>query len=234
MNVSHENKVVWWAPERTGTNMISKIFENFGFEFDGKPLGDVYHSHEFSVPSGCDDYTLICSVRNPYDRILGIFLNFTDAGNRVVFTKDKKQEFIKTFEKFILTFVNRHNIYNKTKNEMDKPSLFNYFDKMNFYEKLPDRFLKIENIEKELSEIDFISQSEKWINGEIKHLIYHNKFHKKRPFSYNEIYTYKGANLIYQYFKKHFIMLDYNPFSFTQEILTEQDKKIFLHDIIED
>ena len=31
MNISHENKVIWWALEESGEDEMSKILKNYGF-----------------------------------------------------------------------------------------------------------------------------------------------------------------------------------------------------------
>ena len=34
MNISHENKVIWWALEESGEDEMSKILENYGFHVE--------------------------------------------------------------------------------------------------------------------------------------------------------------------------------------------------------
>ena len=33
MNISHEHKIIWWAPERCGTKATAHIFSKLGFEY---------------------------------------------------------------------------------------------------------------------------------------------------------------------------------------------------------
>ena len=33
MNISHEHKTIWWAPERCGTKATAHIFSKLGFEY---------------------------------------------------------------------------------------------------------------------------------------------------------------------------------------------------------
>jgi hypothetical protein len=108
MNVSHEHKAIWWAPERCATKITAQIFGEAGFTNDGILLNEIYHSHDFKIPNDCEDYTVYCNIRNPYDRILGIFLNFTNVGLSFVYTREKKQDLINKFEFFIDEFVTKN------------------------------------------------------------------------------------------------------------------------------
>ena len=78
MNVSHEYKMIWWAPERTATKLTAQILKNYNFEYfvgknNYKKLCDPYHSHDLNIPEGCENYKIICNMRNPYDRVLGLY-----------------------------------------------------------------------------------------------------------------------------------------------------------------
>jgi hypothetical protein len=59
-----------------------------------------------------------------------------------------------------------------------------------------------------------------------------NEFIKKRPFHFSDVYTQTSAKYVYEYFKNHFYLCDYDPFSFTKSILTDEEKKKFLHDTL--
>jgi hypothetical protein len=233
MNVSHENKVIWWAPERCATKITAKIFGEADFFVDGRPLSEGYHSHDFEIPSGCEDYKIFCNIRNPYDRIFGIFLNFTNFGINFVYTKDKKQDLITKYENFIDEFVTNNRRFSENQKIGEEPTLWRYFNKMNFFQKYPDYFIRVENLEYDLSKINFMTDTYLWKSGQAKELLEKNSFLKKRPFTFDEIYTEKGANKIFHYFRKQFFLLGYSPFSFTKEILDNDHKKYFLHNIID-
>ena len=73
MNISHEHKVIWWAPERCGTKATAHIFSKLGFEYfktseeKEKTINDDginYQSHNIDVPDIYKDYQIICSIRN--------------------------------------------------------------------------------------------------------------------------------------------------------------------------
>lgn len=232
MNVSHEHKSIWWAPERCATKITAQILGEAGFKNNDKPLLETYHSHEFKIPQGCEDYTLYCNIRNPYDRILGIFLNFTNVGLNFVYTRDRKKDLIDRFEFFIDEFVTKNRRFSENNQVGEEPTLWRYFEKMNFREKYPNFFIKTENLKDDLSKIDFITDTYIWKSGQIDDIIEKNKFIKKRPYKFNEIYTVRGANKIFHYFKSQFFLLGYSPYSFTTEILSNDEKKQFVHNII--
>ena len=96
MNFSTKHKVIWWAPERCATKLVADIFSHYNFEYKNnvnsvaKELTAPYHSHGIFVPEEFNDFKLICSIRNPYDRVLSLFTNFTSIGSQIVYTKKTK------------------------------------------------------------------------------------------------------------------------------------------------
>ena len=76
MNVCHELKTILWLPPRTATRAIAPLFHKFNFiRADyGKPIqGYDGYTHELSIPEGCEDYDIICTVRNPFSWMLSIW-----------------------------------------------------------------------------------------------------------------------------------------------------------------
>jgi len=57
-----------------------------------------------------------------------------------------------------------------------------------------------------------------------------NEYIVNRSYKFNKIYTKLGAKLVYDNHIKHFILGGYNPFSFTTENLSNEDKMRFIHD----
>ena len=102
--------------------------------------------------------------------------------------------------------------------------------KVNFTTTIPDYFIRMENLREDLNSLNFIGESDLWKSGYFNKLIEENDFINRRPYSFNQIYTFEGANKVYQYQKKLFFMCGYDPFSFTTENLSEEDKKRFLHE----
>jgi hypothetical protein len=235
MNVSHEYKMIWWAPERTATKLTAQILKNYNFEYfvgknNYKKLCDPYHSHDLNIPEGCENYKIICNMRNPYDRVLGLYLNFTSVGINSVFTRDSKEKFIKRFNYFVEELYHYAILTDKIVNlEREKP-VKDYISSLNFENRIPDFFIRTENMVEDFQKIDFITQSDLWESGQIQEMIYNNNFKINRPFSFNEVYSFESANKVYQYQKKLFFICDYDPFSFTTDEINDESRKKFLHE----
>ena len=142
MNISHEHKIIWWAPERCGTKATAHIFSKLGFEYFADETetlhivkrrsaelteeqidngGIYYQSHSLKYPEKYSDYKIICNIRNPYDRMLSIFSNFTNLGSRFVYTKDNPQKLVNTFESFIREMLLYHKV--STEEDLEKKPL---------------------------------------------------------------------------------------------------------------
>lgn len=238
MNVNREFKIIWWAPERCGTKITAEIFRKFNFEvYDSKkesytPLTESYHSHEISLPEKFKDYKIICSVRNPYDKVLSFYLNFTSVGKHFVYFKNKKEELKKKIDVFCLELFEYAINQKILINNENKVPVRDYISKLSFDNLIPNQFIKMENLEEDLSKLDFISESNFWRNGEIKEMIYNNNFINRRPFEFTNLYGFESASRVFNYYRKHFYICDYDPFSFTKEILTEEQKLNFIHNIL--
>lgn len=240
MNISHKHKIIWWAPERCGTKATAHILSKLGFEYyigvdeSKKSITDDginYQSHNITFPEKYNDYKIICSIRNPYDRMLSIFLNFTNTGSNFVFTKNRLKNLVDTYD----TFIKEMLLYNKVVIEEDlenRPIQKSYLSKYSFESRIPDFFIKMESIEEDLGKLDFVKESDIWKSGYIRDYLKHNPFINKRPFSFNDVYTFESAKRVYEYHKKQFIISDYDPFSFTRQELSNEDKMKFIHDIL--
>jgi hypothetical protein len=237
MNISHKHKTIWWAPEKTGSTVTSHILKNYDFFYyekypnsEQKRLCDPYHSHDIIFPNEYSDYEVICSMRNPYDRVLSIFINF--AKLNLVYTKDNIEYYRKRFEIFIKEMFLSPNLTQNIPYDPAAPNLGKFLKKVNFSDKVPDVFIKMENLENDLKSLNFIKNTDLWEKSDFSGFLGENEFIKKRPFYFSDVYTKVSAKYVYEYFKNHFYLCDYDPFSFTKSILTDEEKKKFLHDTL--
>jgi hypothetical protein len=216
MTVSHDLKTIWWLPEQTGEDVTTNILEKYGFTIED----DMDYS----------DYTLICNMRNPYDRILSLYFK-KHFNNKLI-----KKELTSSYKVMFNRWINDAFIPNKlvvtTSNlpKFIKPA-GNILDKWHFNNQTPNKFVRIENYKNEMSEIDFIKNSNEFKNGELTDLLETN-FKEQRTFEFDEMYTFESAKKIYHFHKKHFYLCGYDPFSFTREKLTDEEKISFIHDIV--
>jgi hypothetical protein len=241
MNISHKHKTIWWAPERCGTKATAHIFNHFDFEYKGVcgnnnlSKSEQYQSHDLSLPPNqYSDYKVICSIRNPYDRVLGIFLNFVSSGKSSVYFKDKHNLMVDNFTIFINELFSYKQIKPKfgINSKRDKVILDTYISKYNFDVTIPSNFIRMENIREDISKIDFIKNSPLLSSGYIDNYLTKNIHINVRPYKFNSVYTMESAKKVYEYHKQFFLTLGYDPFSFTTEELTNEEKMRFLHEII--
>jgi hypothetical protein len=164
------------------------------------------------------DYKVICGMKNPYERVFLLHLKgdlrsiqlkkhhfdalkteFNDWGRKILIPKKLK---IKVDETFI-------NTNNTTK----------YLKKWGFDHKIPDFFVKSEDLINDLNKLGF-HDNDIIIDNEVK------------QFNFNQMYDFDFAKRVYHLYKKHFYLCNYNPFSFTEKELTDEEKISFLHDIV--
>lgn len=237
MNVNRDLKLIWWAPERCGTKITAEIFKKLGFEvFDETnktfiPLSETYHSHKVTIPEEFSDYRVICNVRNPYDKVISFYLNFTSVGSNFVFFKNRKNELKEKIDKFTLELfeyaINQKVLVNMSR----EVPVRDYVSKVTFDEKLPDFLIRVENLEEDLGKLNFVNESPFWKSGEFQNQIHNNTFINKRPFKFEDLYKINSARRVFDYYKKHFYICGYDPFSFTNENLDNEEKIKFLHEI---
>jgi len=224
MNVNHEHKVIWWAPERCGTKALAHIFSKLGFEFYVNGVKSNYQSHEIKIPDELSEYKIIFSVRNPYDRVLSLFTNFTNVGKNSLYMKGNENVFVQKYEIFL------NELFSNTNKQVEKPILKNYIQKYSLNGKGPDSIIRLESMVEDLSKIEFVKNSDIWKSGYIQDYLLDNEYIVNRSYKFNKIYTKLGAKLVYDNHIKHFILGGYNPFSFTTESLSNEDKMRFIHD----
>lgn len=230
MNVNHEHKIIWWAPERCGTKALAHIFSKLGFEFYTnldmfkKEIKSDYQSHQIEIPEELSDYKIIFSTRNPYDRILSLFTNFTNVGKNSLYMKGNENIFIQKYE----TFLNE--LFLTTNRQIEKPILKKYIQKYSMNDKGPDLIVRMESMIQDLSKIDFVKNSDLWKSGYITDYLNHNEYIVKRSYRFNKVYTTSAAKLVYENHIKHFILGEYDPFSFTTETFSNEEKMRFIHD----
>ena len=234
MNISHKHKMIWFAPENTGGKITSEILKNCDFSLYNTensellPLNYETYSKSNVIPVEFNDYKVISNIRNPYERLFSYFL--TNNLKKITLKKKLYPLFKKEFNKWLNFLLIGEKLEVKVNDFfIQKRDGDNYLEKWVFTERTPDYFIKIENLREDLNQFEFIkSFDEESLND----LITNNKFIKIRGIMFNEMYDFDVAKRVYVFYKKHFYMCGYDPFSFTTEILTDDEKISFLHDIV--
>jgi hypothetical protein len=209
MVISHTFKTIWMFPQQTEEGITTNFLKKYDFdEYDG---------------NGYLDYEVICNIRNPYDRILSLYFE-KHFNNKLI-----KKELTPTYKKMFNEWINSAFISNKlivSAANLPKFTLrgSNQLEKWTFNDKIPNLFVRLENYEDDIRKIDFI-------NEEFIDLLQIN-LQEQRTFDFDEMYSTESAKKIYHFFKKHFYLCDYGPFSFTKEKLTNEQKISFIHNIL--
>ena len=211
MNISHEHKLIWLSLEMSGTENVPKILEKHGFL-------SVEVKTEEQLLSEYHDYKVICGMINPYERV---FLLHLKGDLRSIQLKKHHFDALKTeFNDWgrrmlipnKLTIV-VNDTFIKTNNTTK------YLKKWVFDHKIPNFFVKSEDLINDLNRLGFIDE-DIIINNDVK------------QFNFNQMYDFDLAKRVYHLYKKHFYLCDYSPFSFTDKELTDEEKISFLHDIV--
>ena len=135
MNYSHKHKILWFTPLSTASRSCTPIMEYFKF--------DVIQNHNEKIIQGCDDYTFIMNVHNPYKRIVSIF-------NMI--KKEKIYSSLK-FESWIRKIVDDSEESNTNPNQLWLSKIY-----LNFNKK-PDYLVKVENLYDDLMDIKIIENN---------------------------------------------------------------------------
>ena len=209
MVISHTFKTIWMFPQQTEEDVTTRFLKKYDF--------DVYDGDDYL------DYEVICNIRNPYDRILSLYFK-KHFNNKLI-----KKELTSTYREMFNEWINTTFIANKlVVTTVNSPKFtfsgVNQIEKWTFKDKIPNLFVRIENYEEDIRKIGFIN--EEFIDSSQINL------QEQRTFGFNEMYSTESAKKIYHYFKKHFYLCGYDPFSFTKEKLTDEEKIHFIHDIL--
>lgn len=194
MNISEENKSFVWFQAKTGTNLSVEILKNFGFVTrfntpNGLKTVPLKGVHSTLYPTNHEDYIFICTARNPFTRILSTY-KFNHK-NHQLWSPEGFQDYF-------------NHIYTKT---ILKSSLWP------FKERLPDYFLRIENLYDDYSKVPFVKESGDEKLKLVKDLC-EIKFNSTQEIQNpNEYFTQEIKDLIFSLGEKYFKLLNYDyPF----------------------
>jgi len=209
MVISHTFKTIWVFPQQTGEEVTTNFLKKYDFE--------TYNGNDYL------DYHLICNMRNPYDRILSLY--FKKHFNNKLIKKELTPTYKKMFNEWIkAAFIPNKLIVSVANLPKFTISGVNQLEKWTFSDKIPNLFVRLENYEDDIRKISFIN--EEFID------LSQISLQEQRTFEFNEIYSTESAKKIYHFYKKHFYLCGYDPFSFTKEKLTDEKKISFIHDIL--
>ena len=202
LNVSKINKSILWTPQKTGSVFNTQVFNFFDFYTDliqydlglnDETIDFLYHGHSCYLFEGHQDYSLICSTRNPYSRLVSLFQHTKDYGQK---------EYQEGFKEFI----------NKLFPFEGTP----YFHRgYHFKERVPDYFIRVESLFEDYGKIPFIKNSEFYKSGFLEHICSKKRNENlKITKNWREYYTDETADIIYSSYQDYFNLLKYDRYSY--------------------
>lgn len=194
---SEKEKMILFLPGKTGSMHASFMFNHFDFttslfESDTEKLifdnGLVMHHHHLETVKKFEEYSIICTARNPYARIISYYHHYLQG------TKIEGRD-SESFKEYFAKRV--------TGGGMFKENGF-YFNKM------PQYFLRLETLYNDYIQIPFISNSKLNKSGILYELCNKKLHSNKQSYKPNETYyTEDMADYVYTSLKEYFDHLGY-------------------------
>lgn len=195
---SEQERLAVFLPPKTGTMHAVFILNHFNFitNYHGKDDGkfilkDDYliHHHSKIIPKGYEDYDVIYTTRNPYERLVSVYYH----------TKRRSEEnspYVKTYKTYFSNLVN--NGWLKVTDDFD-------------FVKTPKYLLRLEHLYEDYIKIPFIRDSKLNQSG-ILYELCNKKIHvntqETKPIKY--YYTQDMADYVYETFKPYFDLTGYD------------------------
>jgi hypothetical protein len=201
---SEKEKMILFLPPKTGTVHATFIFNHYDFTTDVydkdteeicyKHYG-VSHNHSMTIPQKCKSYSLICTARNPYSRLVSAY----NSAKKTSILADKP----------ILEFKN----YFSKNFDNGFPYILDEFSNV----VTPNYFLRVEHLYHDYIQIPFIRNSKLNRSGLLYELC-NKKIHatSDSSASLEEFYTEDMADFVYTRFKSYFDMVGYDKDSWKQ------------------
>ena len=199
VNLSHKHKIILWLWKKCGTSHMTKIMNKYGFKYyriddDGLKLlnNNVVQKHYCNLFPGHEDYKILAAVRNPYTRFFSDF-TFGRAPEEFIYNETNKERF-------------RVHIYHST-----VYSEFISNECVDFYQRVPDYPVRLENLYEDYSKIPFIIESEYYKSGELKKATTQKvNVSNEDENLWKEFYTQETADIVYYRMPRYFDLFGYD------------------------
>jgi len=197
MNISESTKSFLWLPHKTGTNNAVSILKNFGFKTYIQQNGNLFlyntecevkdltGNHIMIYFEGHEKYDFICTARNPFSRLLSLY-KFNH--------KDQSEWSPEHFQNYFNIISKRFRV-----TKFLWP----------FERRVPDYFIRLENLYDDYLKLPFIKNSEIHITGELKELCSKKINFTSEIKNPEEYFNDEIKNLIWLEGKKYFDLLGY-------------------------
>lgn len=187
MNYSDEYQTVWLTPIRTAARVSRTLMENFNF---------VYEGHTLKIPKGKEEYHLLFNIRNPYPRMVSVFMLFCFH----------KKDFNKEFEAFL-------NLY-KT---LETPYQLSLDKSVNDLNSENIQFIRTEFLHKDLMSIEKLKDKFLEMGKDYENIVLENRYskefedkigHNRKP--WQSFYNQKIADKVLSLTENQFDLFNYN------------------------
>lgn len=204
MNSSNKFKFVWWGTPGCASRTTSMFFDWMGVDdlynhhenfFNGQG-GSFTHRH--GIPEGCEDWPIVCNVRNPYSLIVSGYLDIK---------VDKKDlEYIDYL---------RNEYFNEGSLNRTDPFFLNAWKTI---DREPDYIIHMETMEEDLRKLPFFDgySEDKW--DEALQLLRSNVYKNESPYDeyegefqkFQRFYNQEIADIVYSYMEPYFTKFGYD------------------------
>ena len=226
-NISEKHKAFTITPQSTGSRTFCKILNNFEFhtyELCNNNLNfkkdEITHNHTFSLFPNHEDYKLIMTGRNPYNRLVSNFKRSLQSEKKISKNFNLKINFTDfIYDQFHSDGIKK--LSQLTMNEISQLtgkdvhySSFNRFFLGSFdlsimpngiFDRKIDYKVRLDSLEEDYKSIDFIKNSDYYKNG-LLDLILSEKIglinpvvidNYNLPLDWQEYYTQETADIVY-------------------------------------
>jgi len=206
MLVNHKHKAVWWLPPRTASRSMSCILHYYDF-YNARDKCSIREqgTHDIGIPDGCDDYLVICNVRNPYSHVLSDWhwRSFDVDDNNNVIIRQKFSDWV-----------------------AEMSGMAHFFPIIT-HKRRPDVYVRIENYMEDLAKIPFVDLKDPHIQSIIQNQLAQNNYtesggsgpefilkrNKNNPMlsDLRSYYTQKEIDIVAHMYHDAFIEFGYDP-----------------------
>ena len=232
-NISEKHKSFTITPQSTGSRTFCHILDNFDFhtyELCNNTLqhksNNVIHNHTFRLFPNHEDYKLIMTGRNPYNRVVSDFRKSLQSEKHINKNFNFKIDFLEfVYDQFYSYTSKSLKNPNKDINSYSFKRFFiGFYDISStpdgFFERKIDHKIRIDSMEDDYKSIDFIKNSDYNKNG-LLDLALSKKIGltKKEvldayniPLNWQDYYTQETADIVYKFCSEYF-----NTFEFEKD-----------------
>ena len=233
-NISEKHKAFTITPEATGSRTFCNILDNFDFhtyELCNNTLKyknqKITHNHTFKLFPNHEDYKLIMTGRNPYNRVVSKFKKSLESQKYI----NKNFNLEIDFSEFVYSLYYPYNLNlfvipeTKNINSFSFKRFFIGFYNLSvtpdgFFERKIDHKVRIDSIKDDYKSIDFINSSDYYKNGLLdlelskKVGLMDNIVNENYnlPLHWQEYYTQETADIVYKFCSEYF-----NTFEFEKD-----------------